>query len=134
VSRSPDGELLWVCGVLPGKTVDITAARRFGIAGKVLEFPGLLADLGYIGRHPQAITGYQRKRRETTLAAGKKAANVALAGLRAIGERGSAPLEQWKVPANDFRATRGVSPGSSRRCRPCTTSSVSRSARPVTTS
>jgi DDE superfamily endonuclease len=46
---APDGELLWVSGVLPGKTVDITAARRFGIAEKVLEFLGLSAHLGYIG-------------------------------------------------------------------------------------
>jgi hypothetical protein len=38
-----------------------------------------------------------------TLPAGKKAANVALAGLRAIGERGNAQLNQWKVLANDFR-------------------------------
>ena len=100
---APDGELLWVSGVLPGKTVDITAARRLGIAEKVLEFLGLLADLGYIGLHPQAITGYKRKRGEKALPAGKKAANGALAGLRAIGERGNAQLKQWKVLANDFR-------------------------------
>jgi hypothetical protein len=35
---APDGELLWVSGVLPGRTVDITAARRFNIAEKVLAF------------------------------------------------------------------------------------------------
>ena len=100
---APDGELLWVSGVLPGKTVDITAARRFGIAEKVLEFLGLLADLGYIGLHPQAIVGYRRKRGEKTLPAGKKAANVALAGLRAIGERANAQLKCWRVLAIDFR-------------------------------
>jgi hypothetical protein len=82
---APDGELLWVSGVLPGKTVDITAARRFGIAEKVLQLLGLLPDLGYIGLHPDAIVGYKRIRRDKTLPAGKKAANVALAGLRAIG-------------------------------------------------
>lgn len=100
---APDGELLWVSGVLPGKTVDITAARRFGIAEKVLELLGLLADLGYIGLHPDAIVGYKRKRGEKTLPAGKKAANVALAGLRAIGERGNSQLKCWRVLANDFR-------------------------------
>jgi hypothetical protein len=100
---APDGELLWVSGVLPGKTVDITAARRFGIAEKVLQFLGLLADLGYIGLHPQVITGYKRKRGEKTLPAGKKAANVTLAGLRAIGERANAPLKCWRVLAGDFR-------------------------------
>ena len=63
---APDGELLWVSGVLPGRTVDITAARRFGIAEKVLAFLGLLADLGYIGLHPDVITGYKRRRGEKT--------------------------------------------------------------------
>jgi hypothetical protein len=35
---APDGELLWVSGVLPGRTVDITAARRLQIADKILAF------------------------------------------------------------------------------------------------
>jgi DDE superfamily endonuclease len=100
---APDGELLWVSGVLPGKTADIRAARRFGIAEKVLTFLGLLADLGYIRLHPQAIVGYKRKRGEKTMPAGKKAANQVLAGIRAIGERGNAQLKQWRVLANDFR-------------------------------
>lgn len=100
---APDGELLWVSGVLPGKTVDITAARRFGIAEKILAFLGLLADLGYIGLHPDAVVGYKRKKGEKTLPAGKKAANVALASLRAIGERGNAQLKSRRVLANDFR-------------------------------
>jgi hypothetical protein len=43
---APDGELLWVSGLLPGRTVDITAARHYKIAHKVLAFLGLLADLG----------------------------------------------------------------------------------------
>jgi hypothetical protein len=92
---APDGELLWVSGVLPGGTVDITAARRLGIAEKVLAFLGLLADLGYIGLHPQVITGYKRKRGEKTLPAAKKAANRAQASLRCIGERGNAQLKCW---------------------------------------
>jgi DDE superfamily endonuclease len=100
---APDGELLWVSGVLPGKTVDIRAARRFGIADKVLEFLGLLADLGYIGLHPDVVTGYKRKRGQTTLPEAKKAANAALASLRAIGERANAQLKQWRVLACDFR-------------------------------
>ena len=100
---APDGELLWVSGVLPGKTVDITAARRFGIAEKILKFLGLLADLGYIGLHPDVVTGFKRKRGEKTLSAAKKAANQTLSGLRAIGERANAQLKQWKVLANDFR-------------------------------
>jgi hypothetical protein len=100
---APDGELLWVSGVLPGRTVDITAARRFGIAEKVLAFLGLLADLGYIGLHPDVITGYKRKRGEKTLPEAKKTANRVQAALRCIGERANAQLKCWKVLTNDFR-------------------------------
>jgi hypothetical protein len=115
---APDGELLWVSGVLPGKTVDITAARRFGIAEKVLEFLGLLADLGYIGLHPQAITGYKRKRGEKALSAGKKAANVALAGLR---RSGNAPTPSSSA-GGFWRVTSGAAlAGSPRSSRPVQT-------------
>lgn len=100
---APDGELLWVSGVLPGRTVDITAARRFGISEKILGFLGLLADLGYIGLDPQVITGYKRKRSEKTLPEAKKAANRLQASLRCIGERANAQLKSWRVLTNDFR-------------------------------
>jgi hypothetical protein len=80
--------------------VEITAARRFGIAEKVLQFLGLLADLGYIGLHPDAVTGYKRKRGENTLSPGKKAANLALASLRAIGEPANAQPGPVRVSHN----------------------------------
>jgi len=100
---APDGELLWVSGVLPGRTVDITAARRFKIADKVLAFLGLLADLGYIGLHPDVVTGYKRKRGEKTLPEAKKTANRIQAALRCLGERANAQLKCWLVLASDFR-------------------------------
>lgn len=100
---APDGELLWVSGVLPGRTVDVTAARRFKIAEKVVAFLGLLADLGYIGLHPEVVVGYKRKRGEKVLPEGKKSANQVLAGLRSIGERANAQLKGWRVLAMDFR-------------------------------
>ncbi|MDT0468380.1 transposase family protein [Streptomyces gibsoniae] len=102
---APDGELLWISGVLPGRTVDIHAARRFRIADKVLAHLGLLADLGYIGLHSEVITGYKRRRGEKALPAGKKAANQTQAALRAIGERANAQLKGWKVLACDFRGS-----------------------------
>jgi len=92
---APDGELLWVSGVLPGRTVDVTAARRYKIAEKVVAFLGLLADLGYIGLHPEVVVGYKRKRGEPVLPQGKKTANRVLAGLRSIGERANAQLKGW---------------------------------------
>jgi hypothetical protein len=100
---APDGELLWVSGVLPGKTVDITAARRLGLAEKVVQFLGLLADLGYIGLHPDVITGYKRRRGEKALPQAKKTANRVQAGLRCLGERANAQLKCWRVLTCDFR-------------------------------
>lgn len=100
---APDGELLWVSGVLPGRTVDIRAARRFKIAEKVLEFLGLLADLGYVGLHPDVITGFKRKRGEKALPENKREANRLQAALRCRGERANAQLKQWRVLTTDFR-------------------------------
>jgi hypothetical protein len=45
----PDGELLWAAAPQPGATVDVTAARRAGIAAMLLPVIGVLADLGYLG-------------------------------------------------------------------------------------
>ena len=100
---APDGELLWVSGVLPGRTVDITAARRFKVAEKVLEFLGLLADLGYVGLHPDVATGFKRKRGEKTLPEAKKTANRLQATLRCVGERANSQLKQHRILAIDFR-------------------------------
>ncbi len=91
---APDGELLWVSGVLPGRMFDITAARRFEIAEKVTAFLGLLAHLGL---HPEVITGYKRQRGQKTLPEAKKAANRTQAALRCLGERANAQLRYWRV-------------------------------------
>jgi hypothetical protein len=101
---APDGELLWVSGVLPGKTVDITAARRFKIAEKILDHLGLLADLGYLGLHPDAIVG-RRKPRGRPMPRAAREANRLQAQLRCVGERGNAQLKAWKVLAGDFRGS-----------------------------
>jgi hypothetical protein len=88
--------------VMPGKTIDIRAARRFKIAEKVVAFLGLLADLGYIGLHPDVVTGYKRGRGEKALPEPRKSANRVLAGLRAIGERANAQLKAWRALAHDL--------------------------------
>ena len=56
---SPDGELLWAAAPLPGATVDVTAARKAGIAAMLLSVIGVLADLGYLGWDQEVITGAQ---------------------------------------------------------------------------
>ena len=60
VIASPDGEILWVSGPVPGAAHDLTAARIWGL---VRELPAtgliVLADKGYIGagQHVRTRTG-----------------------------------------------------------------------------
>jgi len=99
---SPDGELLWAAAPLPGATVDVTAARKAGIAAMLTCLIGVLADLGYLGWDQQVITG-RRKPRGTALTPAQRAANRLQAQLRCVGERGNARLKYWKVLATELR-------------------------------
>jgi hypothetical protein len=60
VISGPHGEILWVCGPLPGAVHDLTAARIWGIIGE-LKAAGLivLADKGYIGAGEHVLTPYR---------------------------------------------------------------------------
>jgi len=99
---SPDGELLWAAAPEPGATVDVTAARKAGIAGDILRFLGLFADLGYLGWNKEVITG-RRKPRGKNLTPAQRAASRLQAQLRCVGERGNARLKYWKVLATELR-------------------------------
>jgi len=99
---SPAGELLWAAAPLPGATVDITAARRAGIAAMLVSVIGVFADLGYVGWDEQVVTG-RRKPRGRELAPAQRAANRLQAQLRCVGERGNARLKYWKVLASELR-------------------------------
>ena len=99
---SPAGELLWAAAPLPGATVDVTAARKAGIAAMLLSVIGVFADLGYLGWDEQVITG-RRKPRAKELTAAQRAANRLQAQLRSPGERGNARLKYWKVLASELR-------------------------------
>lgn len=99
---SPDGELLWASAPLPGATVDITAARRAGIAGMLVSVIGVLADLGYVGWDERAVTG-KRKPRGKGMPPAQRAANRLQAQLRSPGERGNSRLKYWKVLASELR-------------------------------
>ena len=103
---SPDGELLWAAAPLPGATVDVTAARKAGIAAMLLSVIGVLADLGYLGWDQEVITG-RRKPRGKKLTAAQRAANRLQAQLRCVGERGNARLKYWKVLATELRCQPG---------------------------
>jgi DDE superfamily endonuclease/Helix-turn-helix of DDE superfamily endonuclease len=99
---APDGRLLWASAALPGRTTDITAARRHKLDKKVGKLIGLLADLGYLGL-ADVLTAYRRKRGQKELPAATRAANKVHASLRCVGERGNAQLKWWRVLATELR-------------------------------
>jgi hypothetical protein len=99
---SPAGELLRAAAPAPGATVDVTAARKAGIAGDILRFLGLFADLGYLGWDKEVITG-RRKPRGKDLTAAQRAANRLQAQLRCVGERGNTRLKYWKILVTELR-------------------------------
>ncbi|MEU6092706.1 transposase family protein [Streptomyces sp. NPDC047085] len=82
------GRMLWISAARPGRTHDITAARRDHILAHLREAGlGALADLGFIGLDdggddPVVVTGFKatRARKLTT---GQKGANQVLAAARA---------------------------------------------------
>jgi hypothetical protein len=94
VIASPEGEILWVSGALPGAVHDLTAARIWGIV-RTLAAAGfiVLADKGYHGAGDPVITPYRGQNKP----ASQKAANRAHAKLRAPGERANAQLKTWHI-------------------------------------
>jgi hypothetical protein len=99
---SPAGELLWAAAPAPGAAVDVTAARKAGIAAALTSLIGVFAGLGYLGWDKAVITG-RRKPRGKELTAAQRAANRLQAQLRCVGERGNARLKYWKVLAGELR-------------------------------
>ena len=93
VIASPDGEILWVSGALPGSVHDKKAEWVWGVLDE-LEAAGLivLADKGYQGA-AYAKVPYKGKNKPQS----QKDANRAHAKLRAPGERANAQLKSWKI-------------------------------------
>lgn len=93
VVASPDGEVLWVSGALPGSVHDMKAQWIWGVLDE-LEAAGLivLADKGYQGA-AHAKVPYRGKGKPQS----QKDANRAHAKLRAPGERANAQLKSWKI-------------------------------------
>jgi hypothetical protein len=123
---SPDGELLWASAPLPGATVDITAARKAGIAGMLVSLIGVLADLGYAGWDEQAVTG-RRKPRGKEMPPAQRAANRLQAQLRSPASAETAGSSTGKCWPASCAAARDAAPRSSRPCWPCTTWNTTRS-------
>jgi hypothetical protein len=93
VIASPDGEVLWVSGALPGSVHDKKAEWIWGVLAE-LEAAGLivLADKGYQGSSYAKIP-YRGKNKPGS----QKEANRAHAKLRAPGERANAQLKTWDI-------------------------------------
>jgi hypothetical protein len=93
VIASPDGDILWVSGALPGSVHDKKAEWIWGVIAE-LEKAGLvtLADKGYQGS-TWAKTPYKGKNKPES----EKEANRAHARLRGPGERANAQLKTWKI-------------------------------------
>ena len=93
VIASPDGDVLWVSGALPGSVHDKKAERVWGVLDE-LEAAGLvtLADKGYQGSTWATVPYKGRNKPEP-----QKDANRAHAKLRATGERANAQLKTWKI-------------------------------------
>jgi len=91
VIASPDGDILWVSGPLPGSVHDKKAEWIWGVLAE-LEAAGLivLADKGYQGSK-HAKVPYKGKNKPQS----QKDANRAHAKLRSPGERANAQLKTW---------------------------------------
>lgn len=97
VIASPDCDILWVSGDLPGSTHDTTAARIWNILA-ALRDAGLIAlgDKGYHGYDQtgrQVMTPYKGRGKPES----QKDANRAHARLRGPGERANAQLKTWRI-------------------------------------
>ena len=93
VIASPDGDILWVSGALPGSVHDKRAEWIWGVLAE-LEAAGLitLADKGYQGSTYAKIP-YRGKNKPES----QKQANKAHAKLRSPGERANAQLKTWRI-------------------------------------
>jgi hypothetical protein len=94
VISSPDGDIVWVSGPLPGAVHDLTAARIWAIVTE-LAASGLvvLAGKGYAGAGNHVRVPYKGKNKP----ASQKEANRAHAKLRGPGERANAQLKSWRI-------------------------------------
>jgi hypothetical protein len=94
VISSPDGEILWVSGPLPGAVHDLTAARIWGILRELAASSlVVLADKGYAGAGGHIRIPYRGRGKP----ASQKDANRAHAQLRSPGERANAQLKTWRI-------------------------------------
>src|SRR6202522_3651594 len=93
VIASPDGDIVWVSGALPGSVHDKKAEWIWGVLAE-LETEGVvvLADKGYQGSTYAKLPYKGRNKPQS-----QKDANKAHAQLRSPGERANAQLKNWRI-------------------------------------
>ena len=93
VIASPDGDIVWVSGALPGAVHDKKAEWIWGVLAE-LEAAGVtvLADKGYQGSTYAKLPYKGRNKPQS-----QKDANKAHAQLRSPGERANAQLKNWRI-------------------------------------
>jgi hypothetical protein len=93
VIASPDGDIVWVSGALPGAVHDKKAEWIWGVLAE-LEAAGVvvLADKGYQGSAYARLPYKGRNKPQS-----QKDANKAHAQLRSPGERANAQLKNWRI-------------------------------------
>ncbi|WP_371591696.1 transposase family protein [Streptomyces virginiae] len=102
VLTDENGRLIWISAALPGRTHDVTAARRDHIPTHLRAVGlGALADLGFLSLTddsdaPVIVTGYKATRARK-LTPGEKEANRVLAAARAPVGHGFAHLKTWRI-------------------------------------
>jgi hypothetical protein len=97
VVTDPDGRLLWLSPVLPGRAHDLTAAhthRNIRICER--QRVPMLADLAYQGGGSWVTTGIKRRPLQE-LTPAEKTVNRALAAARAPVEGGVDRLKSWRI-------------------------------------
>lgn len=97
VITDPAGRSLSISRALPGRSHDLTAARRHRIIATCLRLcMPVLADLGYVGAGGTFAVPHRRRPRQD-LTVTQKSINRAHARLRYPVERGIAWLKTWKI-------------------------------------
>jgi hypothetical protein len=93
VIASPDSQILWMSGALPGTVHDLTATRIGGIIRELgASGPVALGDKGHLGEEHIAVPYPGRNK-----SASQKETNRAHARLRAPGERANAQPKTWRI-------------------------------------
>jgi hypothetical protein len=96
------GNLIWISSAAPGRSSEITTARRNKITAQLRKAGlGAIADLGFVGLdddpdNPVIITG-RKAARGKPLTAAQKEANRLVSRERAANEHGFANLKAWRV-------------------------------------